>query len=142
MPRDLPPDLKGAYAVLNRCYFHVLARHPKLSRADIVKVSSDYYVLYKFEMTYPSVNTLPIHVSPFPIEDYITTEAEVRAVLLRLKRYKAGGHTYLRVENFKVWLRKCYLYRETTPPNPARWDKLVTLAQNMWYHRNLPTDIS
>ena len=40
------------------------------------------------------------------INDEVPTEVEVEASVRRLRLNKAGGHTHLRSEHFKKWLRE------------------------------------
>ena len=45
-------------------------------------------------------------------------------------------------EQFKTWMRKAYLDKEpTSPPNPAKWMKLLGLIQFMWEHRTIPIEL-
>ena len=63
-------------------------------------------------------------------------------VVHQLKRHKAVGYTHTRVEHLKAWMREAYPDMYTTTPNPAYWEKLVTLMQHMWEHRILLTELS
>ena len=46
------------------------------------------------------------HTMLSKINDEVPTEAEVEASVRRLRLNKAGGHTHLRSEHFKKWLRE------------------------------------
>ena len=95
-PQDQPPDLKGSYAILKKCYIHALEQQPKPSRSDIAKLSGDYVAFYKREEPPPPGQPIPTNFAPFQIEDMMPSEAEVETVALRINQNKAGVHTHLR----------------------------------------------
>ena len=67
--KDQPPDLQGGYSILKCWYRYTLEQQPNPSRADLAKVSRDYYTLYQRDYPSPPGRPLPIHISPFQIED-------------------------------------------------------------------------
>ena len=76
-------------------------------RSDMEKVTGDYAALYRQEDPTIPGRPVPIHIRPFRINNDAPTEAtvEVEAAIRRLLLNKAGGHTHLRSEEFKKWLR-------------------------------------
>ena len=50
---DQPPYFKGVYTIIKLWYCHASAIPPKVSRADLAKVSGDYSALYQFEYLPP-----------------------------------------------------------------------------------------
>ena len=65
----------------------------------------------------------------------------MKVVVCRFGIHKSRGHTHLRIEHLNWCLRPTYWYRETTPPKPVFWEKLVTLMQHMWERSTLPTKL-
>ena len=53
---------------------------------------------------------------------------------------KAGGHTHLRVEHFKQWLRVAYP-GENSKKRTERWMCLVDIIQHMWQTGEIPQDL-
>ena len=112
-----------------------------MPRADLAKLSMDYALLYQREAPFTLGQTLPIHVATLSIDDVIMAETELEAEVCRLKRNKAGGHTHLCAKHLKGWMWDTYPDRDMTRPNSDHWEKLVTMAQNMWEHNTLPKEL-
>ena len=66
----------------------------------------DYAAIYRREDPTPPGRPVPDHVTPFRINDDVSTEAEVESEVLRLRLNKVGGHTHLRAGHFNKWLRE------------------------------------
>ena len=100
------------------------------------------YILYIMYYIYNIRYTIPITY----IESLETpTISMCEYTVFQLKWHMSGGHTHLWDQHLKGWLWEAYPDRETTspppPPNPAHWEKLVALAQNMWEHSIIPTEM-
>ena len=72
--------------------------------------------LYQQKDPTPPGRPVPTQVTPFSINNYIPTEAEVVAEICHLRLNKAGGHTQLRVEHCKKCPREAYLVEGTSTP--------------------------
>ena len=68
----------------------------------MAKVTKDYATLYQQEDPYPPVRLLSTHVDPFQINDNVPSEVEVESAVQCLRPHKAGNHTHLRAEHFKM----------------------------------------
>ena len=109
---------------------------------ELEKVSRDYASLYQQEDSSPLGRLIPIHVSPFQIDDGLLTKAKFDTSVHCLGVNRVGGHTQLWGEHFKSWLREAYPVKEaTTPPKPVKWWKLVDLVQFVWELRTIPADM-
>ena len=83
----------------------------------MAKFSKDYTTFYQREDHYPPSWLLSTHVDYFQINNDVPSEAEAEAEVLRLLPLKAGGHTHLRADHFKTWLREAYTGEVATPPS-------------------------
>ena len=94
----------------------------------------DYAALYWREDPTSPGRPVPDHVTPFRINDDVSTEAEVESAVLHLRLNKVGGHTHLRAEKFKKCMREAYLAEGTSSPTPnsERYINLVDLTQYIW----------
>ena len=91
---------------------------PHPPRTDLEKVLGEYVDLYQQEVPSHPGRPVPTHVIPFDIDDEKTTEGEIEAAVRRLRRNRAGGHTYLRGEHLHARLgRHIERILLTTPPN-------------------------
>ena len=83
-----------------------MAQKLNLSRANLDKVSGGYTTLNQCEDPTPLGWPLPIYVTPFQREENVTSEAEVEAAVLRLKRKRDGVNTHLQDEDLQGCLRE------------------------------------
>ena len=72
------------------------------------KIRGDLHTLSQREEPHPLSPPLETHVDLARVNNDIPSEAEVEAVVRRLRPYRAGIHTHLRVEHFKQWRREAY----------------------------------
>ena len=122
-------DLQGAFDILKRWHRHASARPPKPSRQDLTKLSTEYRALHSRQN--PPGLPVPPNVAPFPINDAVPSEAEICAAASKMKLNKAPGHTRVRAEDFKAWLKAAYPPTDVEgapAPDPVRWNKLVGLS--------------
>ena len=68
-----------------------------------VKGQGGLQTLYQREEPHPPGLPLATHVNPSKVNDEIPLEAEVEAVVRRLRPHRAGSHTRLRAEHFNQW---------------------------------------
>ena len=101
-------DPRGAYAILKYWYRHASARTPNSSWKDIEKVRGYFQTLYQREDPQPPGIPLATHIEQSKVNDKIPLEAEVDAMVCRLRPHKAGGHTHLCAEHFKQWRQEAY----------------------------------
>jgi hypothetical protein len=67
-----------------------------------------------YQCNNPPGEPIPVHVSPFDIDDEIPTEAEIATAVRCLKTGKAPGHTGMRAEHLKAMLQRAS--RESSDP--------------------------
>ena len=70
-------------------------------QVDTVKITGDYYTLYRRDEPNPPGRPVPTHVTPFRVNDGFPLEVEVEAAVRRLRLNKTGRNTHLYSENFK-----------------------------------------
>ena len=84
---------------------------------------------------------IPIHTSPFQIDDSIPTDVEIGEVLKTLKNGRAGGPSGLKVEDLKSWYFAACEPPVGTEPDDAAieiWKKLVAIVQEAFRNGELP----
>ena len=58
--------------------------------------------LYSYAL--PPGTNISISVQPFPVDELVPTEDEIKWVVIRLRNYQSGGASVMRVEHLKRWL--------------------------------------
>ena len=87
----------------------------------MAEVTKDFATLYQRYYPDPLCRPLDTHIDPFQIIDEVPTESEVEEAVRHLRPHKAGSHTHLCVEHFKMWLHKAYPGEVVNPyPKPVR----------------------
>ena len=82
------------------------------------KVRGDFQTLYQREETPPPGLPLVTHVDLAEVSYNISleAEAEVEALVQRLRPHRAGGHTHLCAKYFEQWLREAYPGKQPKTP--------------------------
>ena len=115
-------DPNRLYAILKRWYWHAYVRAPNTSQKDMDKVRGDLKTLYQREEPPPPSPPLATHVEPVQVNGNIPSEAEMEALVLRLRTHRAGRHTHLHEEHFKQWQREVYPWEYSkNPPQIEGW---------------------
>ena len=66
----------------------------------------------------------------------------METAFFRLRPLKVGGHTHLRVDRFKRWLREAYSRENLkTSPLTELWMCLVEIIQHMWRTGDIPQEL-
>ena len=141
-------DYQQAWNVCKRWYRHASARPPTPSRQDLTAISNNWRQLYTAERPSPPGPILHAVIEPFDVNDETPTEDEIKAAVKRIKSNRASGHSALRAEDFKDWLREAFPEEIHPPPERlpdpilARWGALVGIVQYMWNTGDLPTKLT
>ena len=135
----LNKDWGGAYALLRGWYRNYNETPTKPVREDLNAVRTQYKELYKRRES-PGV-PIPIHVTPFSIDDNIPSEDEIITGLKRLRRHSAPGLSGIQVEDILNWKRLfpdvwkivvelvCLCFTDETPPRAFAYAVMVLLPK-------------
>ena len=116
-----PQDPEGPFTILKWWYRHASARAPNTSYMGTEKVTGYYSTLYLWVEPTPASSLVPTHITPFKINDDVPTEVDMEVAVRDLHLNKPGGHTHLREEHFKKWLREEYPEEgKSNPPKTGR----------------------
>ena len=99
-------DPRGAYAILKRWYQNVSTRVTNAYQTDMEKGRGYLQNLHQRENPHTLGLSLATHVDPAQVNSTNPSESEVEAEVRRLLLLKEVGHTYLRTDRFKQWLRE------------------------------------
>jgi hypothetical protein len=133
-------SLQQAFNVLKRWYRHATGRPPKPSREDLQDISNTWQTLYTKESPSPPGPPVPVHIQPYNIDDTVPTEDEIATAVRRLGNGRAPGHTGLKAEDIKTWLK---LATRKNNPILTKWDALVQLVQHCFSSSgNLPEELT
>ena len=93
----------------------------------------------------PPGDPIPINVGPYPVEDGIPPDSEIRVAVKAMNNGRAGGSSRIRAEDLKGWLRGAL--DEEDPEVTARdgagdnWRLFVRLVQAVWEHGEIPRQL-
>ena len=96
-------DLKEAWRKLQGWYRTAEGRAPTPCRETMDKQTKEREELYVKVL--PHGDLTPINVEPFPVQDEIPEDAEIREIVGELQNGRAGGASKIRAEDIKSWLR-------------------------------------
>jgi hypothetical protein len=89
----------------------------------------------------PPGEPIPVHVSPFDIDDEVPTETEIANAVRCLKTGKAPGQTGMRAEHLKAMLLRASK-ENSTPEDQQDWDLVCQLVQHMFAEGAIPQELS
>ena len=96
----------------------MFARAPNPSRANMDKVTEDYFTIYQQEDPYPPGRQLATHANSFQIKDDVPSSADVETSVQSLRLHNSVVHIHLRAEHFKTRIREAYPGEGANPPPP------------------------
>ena len=115
-----------AYNALRGWYRECGGIPSKPTKGDLHRTRIDFESLY---MATPSPGEpIPIHVTPFPVNDDIPSDEEIISALHQMRRRRVPGASGIRTEDLIRWQTK----------EPENWKKTVWLIQNAFTTGNIP----
>ena len=92
---------RDAYSLLATWYKHRGGRLSRPTLHDLNRVSAEYKKLFASKSS--CGDDIPVHISPFPVNDAIPDECEIIQALKRLRKRTAPGPSGMRVEDLLRW---------------------------------------
>lgn len=123
-------NVKGAFELLSGWYRRSGGKPPRPTRKDLNLIQSQFLCLYCHEE--PPGDPLPIHVSPFHVDDGIPNDNEIWQAAMRMRLGKSPGMSSIRVSDILYWHER----------QPDVWDELVSLVQDVFDGKAVPQEIS
>jgi hypothetical protein len=124
-------NVHGAYNLLRGWYRKLGTKPPKPTRKDINLIRSQFLNIYQEEK--PPGNPIPVHITPFHVNDNIPDEDEVwEAVQHHMRRGKSPGASGISVYDFLYWHNRL----------PRVWEELVSLVQECFEGKAIPQEFS
>ena len=99
-------------------------RPPPLARISLETLTAERAELYAHVL--PPRRTIPIDVSPFPVDDNIPGEEDIYEAILCLRLHCTRSPYRMRSKHLRIWL--CTATREEYP-DPGNWEKVVAIIQ-------------
>ena len=126
----LAHDIHGAFLALRGWYRDFGLPHSKPLSCDLLSQRQDFASLLSAQTI--DAEPLPIHVTPFPINDDPPTEDEIDHALHQMRRLRAPGPSGIRVEDLLFWRNKI----------PLAWDHTVWLVRQIFLTGEIPQALS
>ena len=95
-------NLKEAWRHLQGWYRQAEGRTPKPCYQSLEKQTVEREKLYG--AVPPPGASIPINVTPFPVDDDCPSDMDIRDVAKNLRNGRAGGASMMRAEDIKGWL--------------------------------------
>ena len=136
-------EIQKAFGAIKGWYRDAGPRPSKPSKEDIEVTQAEYVELYTPRE--PTEGPIPLHITPYPINDEPPTEDEVMQSVRKLINNKAAGARGITAENLKDWMDIANPSEEGTLPDPAAtvlWVKVLKIVRLAFEEGELPRAFS
>ena len=115
-----PPLRREAWHRIKGWYKAAVDHAPPPTQVTLKQIMAERVELYSYVP--PPGNNIPISIQPFPVEDSVPTEDEIKWAVTRLRNHRYGGPSGMRAEHLNRWLataRKSEKEKETAKKEEA-----------------------